>query len=80
MALTYRIEIQPVSPGLSEEGDAITYYQSITDIVQSNPEVPTKTVVRCSAAQIQGIMRYIGIIRFGANTAAVETAIAGALP
>jgi hypothetical protein len=76
----FRIRIDALSPGTTEEGAAITHVNvgggANANAFRPNQEVPTSTVIQPTDAQIQGLMAYIAIIRDGTNTASAETAIA----
>lgn len=72
-ARSIRIEISPVSPGATQETNAITRVTGAASLPIDS--VPTRTVVRVLDAQMVGLKNYIALIKNGDVTTTVETAI-----
>lgn len=75
--MAYRIKIENVSNGASEEGDAIRQ-TSGNSAIPTTGEIKTCTIINMSEAQRNGLYTYIGLMQRGATTSAIETAITAA--
>ena len=74
--MAWKIILQPVSDGTMDTGDSITQVSGAAAI--PNDGTGTVTVIQPSAAQYQGLIDYIGLIKRGATTSTIESAVTGA--
>jgi len=75
--MAYRIKIERVDDGASEEGGSIRQ-TSGNNATPTTGETRTTTVVQMSEAQRNGLFTYIGLLQRGATTSSIETAIIAA--
>jgi len=72
--IAYRVTIEPVSRGTTVAEDSI-----LRGATKSEGK-PVKTVIEPSAAQIVGVQNYLALIKGGATTTTVESAINALTP
>lgn len=70
--MTLKLTIEPMSPGTTKEGGALT--PGTLDYAK-DPTGPVVAVFQCTSAQIQGIQGYVQAIKNAQDTTAVETEI-----
>lgn len=74
---TYRITIEPVSPGTMESDGGLKYGDGTYLLTPDGREA---VVLPATQAQIQGIQGYLVLIQVGAPTNGIETAVTAAVP
>jgi hypothetical protein len=70
----FRVQIKPVDAG------ATTSSSELKRGVATPSGQPQEVVINASEAQIQGVMNYLKLIKAGATTTTVETAITALTP
>lgn len=75
--ITFNVEIEPLSPGSKGSQGGLS---AGTGVYATTPQGPRTVVTQMTQAQIVGLQGYLVLIKSGANTASIETAITAVGP